>query len=156
MSCTIGRFVTRLPFLAALALLLAAEPAHAQRCMGRQQSGMSSLRTQAYASPYQNALQAQPYALQQYALQQYALQQYALQQYALQAQLNALSQNAYGAQLTGAPSEDALQAQINGLQQYTLLQQQNGQLTPSQLRALRKQQTALKKHLLALQTSGDY
>jgi hypothetical protein len=154
MSCAIGSRIFQVLPCAALTFLLSAEPAHAQRCMQRQQVGQFSFRTQGYALPYQNYLQAQPYGLQPYGGQQSALQQYALQQYAFQAQ-NALQQNVFQAQLLGADPVAALQAQLAVLQQYTFLQEQTGQLTSSQLRALRQKQKDLKKQIRALQTSAQ-
>ncbi len=154
MSFTTGRSVLRTLFLGALTIALSAAPAHAQgRCMQRQ-TGQSSLRTQSYALPQQNYLQADPYALQQYALQQYALQQYALQQYALQAQLNTFQQSALlprqsSAQPNGLASADVLRSQLDDLQDYIADQQQNGQLSPSRIRALRQQERALAKQLRA-------
>jgi hypothetical protein len=149
MSFTLGHSVLRALSLGALTIGLSAAPAHAQgRCMQRQ-TGQSSLRTQSYALPQQNYLQADPYALQLYALQQYALQQYALQ-----AQLNAFQQSAVlprqsSAQPNGLASADVLRSQLDDLQDYIADQQQNGQFSPSRLRTLRQQERALTKQLRA-------
>jgi hypothetical protein len=140
--------IVRVFGLAALTLILAAAPVHAQRTCMRQQSAQSSLRSQSF-----NTLTSP------YALQQSALQQYALQQYALQAQLNGLTQNVFWAQVNGAqlnggqvnglPTVEVLQARLDALQDYISDQQENGRLTSSQLKALRQQEKTLTRQLRA-------
>jgi hypothetical protein len=110
-----------------------------------QQNSLQTYALQAYAVPQQNLLQA-------YALQQYALQQYALQQYGFQAQLGASQSAALlprqgTTQPTGLASADALRSRLDDLQDYIADQEKNGQLTPSQRRALRQQEKALTKQL---------
>jgi hypothetical protein len=154
------RRVLRVSLFAVLALALAAEPARAQHRCTRQQSGGGS-QSQLSTMPLGYLSQVPPYALQQYALQQSALQQYALQQYALQAQLNALPNNVFLAQLNTARQNgvqpnagatvESLQSQLDDLRNYISDQEESGRLSASQLRALRQKEKTLTKRLQAAQ-----
>jgi hypothetical protein len=131
----------------------------------QQQNGRIANAQNALQAQRNAALQAQRNAaLQQYALLQETLQGYALQQYAseaqrnlaLQGQLNALQaylsglrQNASLARQNSLSPEGALQEQVNALHQF--LEEHDGQLTPSQARRLRQQQTALEKQIREVQ-----
>jgi len=142
-SLHLGRSVHGVLLLTPLALVLAAEPACAQRggCMQRQMSTRNTL--QSYALPQQTSLQSQPFNSSQ-----------ALQQAALQAQLSALQSNAFMAQLSGLPQVNAAQLQLNALQQNALALQLSGQLTAGQLQAMRRQQTSLTRDLRSTQSEA--
>jgi hypothetical protein len=144
MSFATGRWVLRFLVLAALLLVLTAKPAFAQRggCM-RQQSRQSGFQSQ-LSTQQAYATQASPYAAQ---AQLYAMQQYALQQYALQAQLNAQPQNLLVAQQNVLAAANLLQSQLDELHDYIAEQQEEGLLTSSQLRALRRQEKTLSSQL---------
>jgi hypothetical protein len=148
-SLHLGRSVHRVLLLTSLAFLCVAQPVWAQRggCMQRQMSMRSAL--QSTVLPQQNNLQSQPFALAQPFLSSQTLQQAALQ-----AQLSALQNNAFLAQLSGVPQVNAAQLQLNALQQNALALQQSGQLTASQLQAMQRQQTSLSKDLLAAQKNA--
>lgn|GEM_PF-5973542 len=148
-SLHLGRSVHRVLLLTSLALLGVAQPVWAQRggCMQRQMSTRSALQSSILSQ--QTNLQSQPFALSQ----PFSSSQL-LQQAALQAQLSALQNNAFLAQISGVPQVNAAQLQLNALQQNALALQLSGQLTASQLQAMQRQQTSLSKDLLVAQKNA--
>ena len=142
MSFGIGlRGVTGLA--AATLLFLMTGQAHGQCGGGRQQNSMRSLGTRSLSTTASMNALLRSSALQQAQLsalqQQYVLQAQLnslQQQYALQAQLSALQTQTL---LYGLSQQKLSQAEL-ALQQYALLQQQNGRLTPAQLSLLASQQ----------------
>lgn len=136
LSLHLGHAVHRALLLTSLALLCVAQPVWAQRggCMQRQMS-RSSL--QSSLLPQQTNLLSQPFAFSQPFTSSQTLQQAALQ-----AQLSALQNNAFLAQLSGVPQVNAAQLQLNALQQNALATQLSGQLNAFQLQAMQGQQTS--------------
>ena len=149
LSLHLGHSVHRVLLLTSLALLCVAQPVWAQRggCMQRQMSSRSAL--QSSVLPQQTNLLSQPFAFSQPFTSSQTLQQAALQ-----AQLSALQNNAFLAQLSGVPQVNAAQLQLNALQQNALALQLSGQLTASQLQAMQRQQTSLSKDLRAAQRTA--
>jgi hypothetical protein len=145
LSLHLGHSVHRVLLLTSLALLCVAQPVWAQRggCMQRQMT-RSSL--QSSVLPQQTNLLSQPFAFSQPFTSSQALQQAALQ-----AQLSALQNNAFLAQLSGVPQVNAAQLQLNALQQNALATQLSGQLTAFQLQAMQGQQTSVTRQQRAAQ-----
>jgi hypothetical protein len=134
MMFTTGCSIIRAVLAAALVLVLSADGASAQGRCG--QRGQTTMRMQSL--PQQTNLQTLQY----------------FQQLALQSQLNSFQRDAFMAQVAGVGQLNAAELQGNGLQQDARALQQAGQLSPSQLPSMRRQQTSLNRQLQSAQKAA--